>query len=126
MKTEVDKIEKVMKRLADEIPELLATGITDNEAGMIIAGVIKDTTFKIDEAGAYFTTAYQKAGIAVNIVGGGLMKEILITAEQQINLMMTLKDGKYHLGICVNANVQLGMVRVIAKKYWEEIEKLLP
>ena len=124
MKIDVNKIDRSMKRLANEVPELLAAGITDNESGMVIAGAIKDPGFKIDEAGAYFTTAYKKATMAVNIVGGGLMKEILITAENQLNLMTTLKNGKYHLGVCVRSSAQLGMVRVISNKYCEEMEKI--
>lgn len=126
MPIKVEKIQNVMEKLVEEMPEILATGITDNETGMILAGAIKDPTFKIDEAGAFFTEAYKKSCEAVKIVGGGLLKEVLITAENQINMMTTLKDGKYHLGICVRANAQLGMVRVISKRFSDELEKLLP
>ena len=126
MESKVEKVQKIIEKLADEMPGILATGITDNETGMILAGVIKDTSFNMDEAGAFFTEAYQKSSKAVNIVGGGLLKEILITAENQINLMTTLKNGRYHLGICVHATAQLGMVRVICKRFCEDMEKYLP
>jgi len=126
MQTKVDKIQKLMEKLADEMPEILAAGITDNESGMVIAGSIVDPNFKIDEAGAFFTQAYQKAKKAVEMVGGGLMKEILITTENHIHLMTTLKGGKYHLGICVRSSAQLGMVRVIYKKFWNDMDRLLP
>lgn len=126
MQSKVEKLQKLMEKLADEMPEILATGITDNETGMLLAGVLKDPNFKIDEAGAFFTEAYQKSIKAVKIVGGGLMKEVLITAENQIHMMITFKNGKYHLGICASSNAQLGMIRVIYKNFWEDIEKLLP
>lgn len=125
MKLNVEKIDRTIKKLADDMPELLAVGITENESGMVIAGAIKDEAFKIDEAGAFFTDAYNKSSGAISIVGGGLMQEILITAENHINLMTSLKNGKYHLGICVRSKAKLGMVRVVANNYREELEKLL-
>ena len=39
MESKVEKIQKIMEKLADEMPGILATGITDNETGMILAGV---------------------------------------------------------------------------------------
>ena len=126
MQSKVEKLQKLMEKLADEMPEMLGGGITDNETGMLLAGVLRDPNFKIDEAGAFFTEAYQKSSKAVDIVGGGLMKEILITADNQIHLMTTLKEGKYHLGICVRSSAQLGMVRVIYKRYSDDMDMVLP
>lgn len=125
MPFKVDKIQKLIEGLAKEMPGILAVGITENETGMVIAGTIVGPNFSLDQAGAYFTEAYQKSSKAVDIVGGGLMKEILITAQDQIHMMITLKDGKYHVGVCVRSDAQLGMIRVICKNFQNEIEKYL-
>ena len=126
MKKNVEKLQKTIEKLSDELPECLACGITDNDSGMVVAGFLKDTSFNMETAGAYFTEAYLKAKKAVEIVGGGLMSELLISSEDQINMMNTLKEGKYHIGISVRSAAQLGMTRVIYKKFVNEIERLLP
>jgi predicted regulator of Ras-like GTPase activity (Roadblock/LC7/MglB family) len=126
MSKNVEKLQKVVERLLNELPGCLALGITDNESGMVVAGMVNDPNFNIDAAGAYFTDAYLKAKKAVDIVGGGLMSELLISSNEQINMMNTLKGGQYHIGISVRSTAQLGMVRVIYKKFLDEIEKLLP
>lgn len=120
-----ESLQKLLEKLADELPGFIASGITDNASGMVVAGVVRESDFNIDGAGAYFTEAYLKQFKALREVGGGLLKEILITGEKQIHLMTTLKGGKYHQGVCVHSNTTMGLLRVINKKYQQEIEKLL-
>ena len=120
-----EALQEVLEKLASELPGFIASGITDNKSGMVLAGVIRDPSFKIEVAGAFFTEAYLKQFQAVKEVGGGLMKEILITGENQLHLMTTLKGGKYHQGICVDSSTTLGLLRVMTSKFQQEIEKLL-
>ena len=126
MATHMEKIQKLLEKFSQEVPGLIATGITDNETGMVIAGVIKDKSFDIENAGAHYTESYLKVAKATDILGGGQLKEILITSEKQFNLMTTLCNGRYHHGACVDSTqTMLGALRAISKLYHQEAEQLL-
>jgi len=45
--------------------------------------------------------------------------DILITGTNHINMMISLKDDKYHLGVCVRAEATIGVVRYKCKKVME-------
>ncbi len=126
MSTKSEKVQKLLEKFSTELQGLIATGITDNETGMVIAGVIKDQKFNIENAGSLFTESYLKVSKAIEIMQGGNLKEILITSDNQFHILTSLCNGKYHHGVCVDSQqVLIGSLRTVSRLYHEEMEKLL-
>jgi predicted regulator of Ras-like GTPase activity (Roadblock/LC7/MglB family) len=95
MQQRATKLQKLLKKLASELPGVLAIGITDNENGLVIAGTREDPEYNIEAAGAYFTDAYLKSRKAVEIVGSDFMRELLILQRIPDSYFANAGEGEF-------------------------------
>lgn len=119
------KLQTLLEQLAEQIPGFIASGITDNHSGMVLASVVRDPAYSADTASAFLSEAYTKLSRAIEEIGGGGLHEILITAHRQRHLLTSLQGGRYHHHICVRTSTQLGLLRIKSARIQETIESLL-
>jgi hypothetical protein len=125
MKSTKDVLNGIFERARKEMPELLAMGVVSNDDGMALAESKIDPNFKADEANAYGTKAVnacKKAGKAMS-EKNELIEVMMIIPG--IFLMFRIIGPKYWMGIALAPNANVGITRVLLKKFEEELMKAL-
>ncbi len=123
------KLDLILLKFRDEIPEYISTGIVEISAGMPIAENTILSEFDTSAASAAFSDVVKSTEIGLDALGGsenvGSTQEILVSTEKVIILISILgKTGYYH-GLAITKNGNLGFARVIMKKYLPQIIELL-
>jgi len=125
MKNLKEVLNGIFENARKEMPELLAMGISKFEDGLMLAEWKIDPSFKADEAGAYGNKAViacKKAGKAMS-QKNELIEVMMIIPG--IFLMFRIIGPKYWMGIALAPNANIGITRVLLKKFEEELMKAL-
>jgi hypothetical protein len=125
MKNMKEVLNGIFENARKEMPELLAIGIVNSEDGMALAESKIDPNFKADEANAYgnkAVNACKKAGKAMS-QKNELIEVMMIIPG--IFLMFRIIGPKYWCGIALAPNANIGITRVLLKKFEEELMKAL-
>lgn len=125
MESEDEKLKNILIELAGALPYCVGIAVTNNHTGVPVEVVLLNPNYCPEKAAANFTVAYLKVAEAQNLMGAGCLREILITGDNHINLLSSLKSGKYHLGVCVESKAQPGKVRYQCRKAIKTLEMIL-
>ncbi len=116
----MSEIQKILEKSAGEIPEILATSIVNIESGMPIATYSSDPSFDDTVASAVYAEVLKQNNRALELLGGaevvGETEDILITTDKVYILVRQLGE-KHYQGVAMTRKGNLGLARVIMKKY---------
>ena len=120
------KMDELLESFKKEIPGFISTDVVNISDGLSIGGGSIDPKFDASIAAAYYATvasAYIKTCHAIDATMEP--EDILITTDQMIILIRVIANNTFFHGLAVTPESNLGMCRLIMKKYEEEIIKAL-
>ncbi len=113
-------LDEILVKFKGEIPEFMATAVVNLETGLYIAGIASDTRFDYQVASALYSEVIKAHEKGAEMLGGeevlGETEDILITMEKVYILLRKLGKKHYH-GLAITRKGNLGLSRVIMKKY---------
>ncbi len=114
------ELQEILEKSAQEIPELMGTSIVNLESGLPIATYSPDPNFDVAVASAVYAEVLKANNRALELLGGpeavGETEDILITTDMAYILIRQLGEKHYH-GVAITRKGNLGLARVIMKKY---------
>jgi predicted regulator of Ras-like GTPase activity (Roadblock/LC7/MglB family) len=121
-----NKVEELLKLFQAEVPEFVSTDVVNIEEGMSVGGGSIDPNFDSSVASAYYANVTKAMIKAIEAIDPGLEAEdLLITTEGIYILIRLLGDKGYYHGLAITKKGNLGIARVVMKKYKQKIIELL-
>jgi predicted regulator of Ras-like GTPase activity (Roadblock/LC7/MglB family) len=125
MKSMKEVLQGVCEKAQKEIPGLISMGVISYETGMSIAEKCLIPDFKSEVASAYGTRAITSCKNAVKAMSQkNELIEYLLFKDEFISISRAI-GPKYWMGIALAPNANLGITRVLLKKFEEELIKAL-
>lgn len=114
----MNQLQELLDQFQEEVPGFIATDIVDINAGMSIGGDSIDPDFDGEMASASYSEVVKSNRRALELLGMDRYstEDILITTEQVYILMRELNPD-YFQGMAISTDSNLGMARMIMKKY---------
>jgi YesN/AraC family two-component response regulator len=119
------KLQETLEFVRDNLEGIIMTGIIDAEQGIPLAVLNNDPNFDPSIPAGMYTNTFSSAVKAFQIVDWGIPTEVLMPGDPNSVILISLKNGKYFMGIAFKSKTQLGMVRAILNRIKPEIEKIL-
>lgn len=120
------KLNEVVESFKKEVPGFISTDIVGLADGLSIAGGSIDPNFDASIAAAYYATvasAYIKTCHAIDTT---LVPEDLLFTTDKMCLLMRILPGETHFfGLAVSLDSNLGICRILMKKYEDLIMKAM-
>jgi hypothetical protein len=125
MKSMKEVLQGILLKAKNEIPGVVSMGVVRWEDGMSIADFTLIPNFPADVACAYGTRAITSCRNAVKAMSQkNELIEYLLFKDEFISISRAI-GHKYWLGIGLAPNANLGITRVLLKKFEEELIKAL-
>ncbi|MGF1465998.1 MAG: hypothetical protein ACFCGT_07675 [Sandaracinaceae bacterium] len=111
-------IDAAIERFRAEVPSFVSTDVVNVGSGMSIGGGSIDPAFDATVASASYAEVVKSNRRALELLGLGAdtTEDILITTERVYILIRMLGTQYYH-GLAIGRDGNLGLSRVIMKKY---------
>ncbi len=113
-------LQELLEKAAGEIPELIGTSIVNFDSGLAIATYSPDPNFDVTVASAAYSEVLKQNNKALELLGGpeivGETEDILVTTDRAYILVRQLGE-KHYQGVAMTRKGNLGLARVIMKKY---------
>lgn len=108
----------VIERFRSEVPAFVSTDIVNITSGMSIGGGSVDPRFDATVASASYAEVVKSNTRALQLLGmdPDSTEDILITTRSTY-ILLRLLDGEYYHGLAIGKDGNLGLARVIMKKY---------
>jgi predicted regulator of Ras-like GTPase activity (Roadblock/LC7/MglB family) len=115
---DVSKLQGLLDRFRDEVPEFFSTDIVNIDSGLSIGGGTLDADFDASIASASYSEVVKSNRRALDLLGLGndCTEDILISTEKVYILIRMLAGEYYHL-VAIARKGNLGLARAIMKKY---------
>ncbi len=124
---EMTKLKELLQKLKEEIPEIIAVGIIDVPRGIAVAGFTYDPKVEINTGTAAVAEILKALDRSQKIMGVNLLGEledVLITRTNSMTLIKLITN-KYAIALMIPATGNLGLARVILKKFKPLFEEIL-
>lgn len=124
---EMAKLDELLEKLKEEIPEMVAVGIIDVQSGIAISGLTTDPKIDINTGAAAVAEILRALGKSQKIMGANLLgdlEDVLITRTNSMTLIRSI-TGEYAIALLIPATGNLGLARVILKKFKPLFEEVL-
>ena len=120
------KMDEVLESFRKEIPGFIANDVVNISEGFSIAGVSIDPKFDSAIAAAYYATVASACIKTCHAIDKTMeLEDMLITTDQMLLLMRVVANNTYFFGLAVTPDSNLGICRLIMKKYEDEIVKAI-
>jgi len=120
------KILEILEDFRKEIPGFISTDIASLNDGISIGGGSIDPKFDSSVASAYYATVGSAFIKAIEAIDPTLEPEdLLITTDKMIILMRILGSTGYYHVLAVMNESNLGICRLVMKKFESPIEKAI-
>lgn len=115
---EMNELPQLLDRFQNEVPGFVSTDVVEIESGMSIGGESIDPDFDSDMASASYAEVVKSNRRALDLLGMDptTTEDILITTDDVYLLLRELGNEYYH-GLAVARSSNLGMARMLMKKY---------
>ncbi|MEM7480201.1 MAG: DUF4388 domain-containing protein [Acidobacteriota bacterium] len=115
---DVNKLQSVLDRFRDEVPEFVSTDIVSIDSGLSIGGATLDADFDSSVASASYAEVVKSNRRALDLLGLGAdsTEDILISTAKVFILLRMLGSEYYHV-VAITRKGNLGFARAIMKKY---------
>jgi predicted regulator of Ras-like GTPase activity (Roadblock/LC7/MglB family) len=122
------KIEDILARFMEEVPQFIATDCVNIETGLSVGGSTSiDPKFDASMASACYSEVIKSNARALDLLGIGsdTVEDILVTARDAYILVRVI--GKEHyVSLVITRRGTLGLARAILKKYEPALLAALP
>lgn len=114
----MSQIPELLDEFQESVPGFIATDLVDLNAGMSVGGLSADPNFDGEMASASYSEVIKSNRRALELLGMDphSTEDILITTEPVYILMRELSPN-YFQGMAISTDSNLGMARMIMKKY---------
>ena len=121
---------ELLERFRVEIPNFIAAMVIDGDTGMPIAAASDVEELDLEVVGAFFRGLSTSALSALNAMGKSsdsdcALEEILVTSVDEYAILRILRNGAHLLYVSVDKTSNPGMVRIVIRKYLEELNGFL-
>lgn len=117
-----NKLNQALDSIRKEIPGCIVVGLTRFDDGINIANASNDPNFDVTTATAYGTNSIKTAMKVIQVINPKLhAEESLLTSEKMHFLIRMLPEKGVWLGIGLALTSNLGIARVVVKKYEDTI-----
>jgi predicted regulator of Ras-like GTPase activity (Roadblock/LC7/MglB family) len=110
----------IIEQFRAEVPQFVSTDIVGIEDGISIAGGSINPDFDSSVASAYYADVAKANNRALEALGGpsavGSTEDILITTTNAY-ILLSFPHPKFYHGLAITRQGNLGMARMIMKKY---------
>lgn len=123
----MSKLDGILRKISEEVPKFVSTGIVDLGSGMAIASMAVDPAFDPSLSSACYAEVVKSNARALDLLGLGAMttEDILITTRETYILLRSL--GEHHfLDLAITTKGTLGLARAIMKRYEPLLIEALP
>jgi predicted regulator of Ras-like GTPase activity (Roadblock/LC7/MglB family) len=120
------KINEILEDFKKEVPGFISTDVVTIADGLSVGGGSIDPKFDASIASAYYATvasAYIKTCHAIDATMEP--EDLLITTDKLIIIVRVLANQDYFHGLAITPDSNLGMCRLVMKKYEDAILKAL-
>ncbi|WP_201328034.1 roadblock/LC7 domain-containing protein [Thermotomaculum hydrothermale] len=122
------ELEKLLESAAKEIAEMVGASVVNMETGLALASYSVDPSFDVSVSSAAYAEVLKQNDVALDLLGGpevvGEVEDILVTTDKFYFLVRKL-GNKHFLGVAITKKGNLGLARVIMKKYEPKMEEEL-
>lgn len=114
----VSKLQAVLDRFREDVPEFVATDIVNIDSGLSIGGATLDPEFDSSVASACYAEVVKSNRRALDLLGLGAQstEDILVSTEKVLILLRLLGSEYFHV-VAITRKGNLGFARAIMKKY---------
>lgn len=114
-------LQDAIERFRSEVPAFISTDVVSIASGMSIGGGSIDPRFDANVASASYAEVVKSNARALQLLGmpADSTEDILITTKSAYILIRLLGRDFYH-GLAIGRNGNLGLARVLMKKYEAE------
>lgn len=114
--------QKLIKKMADELPGLVASALVHLDDGLVIAEISKRNNFDASQASAYLASIVQSNLSAIKVLTDNqVTDDILITTDKNYFLIRHVHDQPFFLFVMTEKDEWLGRARLLMKQYDQSI-----
>ena len=115
------RVDELIERFMKEIPEFVSTEIVEIATGLSIGSRSAQSDFDSATASAAYAEVVKANEKGLRALGGtetvGTTEEIMVTTDKVYILITVLGDTGYYHGLAITRKGNLGLSRVIMRKY---------
>ena len=120
------KLNELIEEFKKQVPGFISTDIVSLEDGLSVAGGSIDPNFDSSIASAYYATVASAFEKTCNAIDKTLEPDdILISTDKFYILIRLLSDTGYYHGLAAKLDTNVGMCRLLMKKYGDAFIKAL-
>lgn len=114
----VSKLQSVLDRFREEVPEFVATDIVSTDSGLSIGGATLDPEFDSSLASASYAEVVKSNRTALDLLGlGADSTEDILVSTEKVLILLRIMGGEYFHVLAITRRGNLGFARAIMKKY---------
>ncbi|MBW2038881.1 MAG: response regulator [Deltaproteobacteria bacterium] len=122
-----NSVNAVLEEFKCEVPNFIAAEVVGIDDGIPIVAISSDPTFDPNIAAAYYAEVVKANEKALKALERGhKIEEVLLTTDEFYLLLRILPDNRFYLGLAIAKEGNLGMARMIMKKYEDRFIESLP
>ncbi len=123
----VDSVNRILKELTSEVPDLIAAEIVSIEEGVPIVAETTNQAFDPDVTAAYYTEVIKINEKALDVLKkGGKLEEVLLTTDEFYLILRILPDTRFCVGVAITRQGNVGMARMVIKRFEKRFVEILP
>ncbi|MCJ7664547.1 MAG: response regulator [Desulfobacterales bacterium] len=120
-------IKVILEELTREIPDVIAAEVVSIDEGTPIVATSQDPSFDLDIAAAYYAEVVKINEKALEVLKKGRrLEEVLLTTDEFYLIVRILPDTRFYVGLAVAKESNIGLARMVMKKYEKRFVEALP
>ena len=114
----IEKIQRLVEEMAQELPHILAVAVVTVDDGMSIAEATRQQGLETAAASAYLASIVKSNSKAINLLADNeVIDDILITTDQYHFIIRHMPDQPFFLFLMTSKDEWLAKARNVIKKY---------
>jgi CheY-like chemotaxis protein len=123
----VSSIAVLLEELTTEISDIIAAEVVSIDDGTPIVATSHDPAFDPDMAAAYYAEVVKINEKAIEVLKKGhRLEEVLLTTDEFYLIVRIVPDTRFSVGLAIAKEGNIGMARMIMKKYEKRFAETLP
>jgi CheY-like chemotaxis protein/predicted regulator of Ras-like GTPase activity (Roadblock/LC7/MglB family) len=123
----VSAINVIVEELIREIPDVIAAEVVSIDEGVPLVATSTDSAFDPDIAAAYYAEVVKTHEKALEALRKGRkLEEVLVTTDEFYHIVRPLPGTRCYVGVAMAAKGNVGMARMVMKRYEERFIETLP
>lgn len=120
----INKVEKLIRAMANELPGVLAAAVVTVDDGLSIAEVTRKEGVETAAASAYLASIVKSNGKAIGLLADDeVTDDILITTSHYHFIIRHMPDQPFFIFVMTTKEEWLGKARMLIKKFEQELSR---